>query len=233
MRYLNAQIRTHLASQYVLGVQSLKVRRRYERLLQQHPELLADVYQWQQHMNTINDDTNDVTPPARVWSNLQVLFTPNVEKPPFWETVLAFNKLWFASSACLFLLLLGLAFYPMQTTLQGINYMAVMHQTQNDALEPSLVFTAYKGDAPGKSRLITQWNNRSQSVSMQGLSLWALNRESGEMEKLMMLDDQQKDRFLTKRQWLAIKDSLELIVIKGESDMGEVLYRGQCLQLSG
>ncbi len=126
---------------------------------------------------------------------------------------------------------LGLLFAPTPPATQSVNYMAVMQSLPAQS-EPPLVITAYKGDAPGRSHLHIQWNERVERKSLEGLSLWAVSRASGAATDLGALSHTQSQRLLSKSEWLAIKDSAELLVVQGSTLDSPVVYRGPCLQLS-
>ncbi|MEH6470891.1 MAG: hypothetical protein V7752_06525 [Halopseudomonas sp.] len=228
LRYQQPAVRDHLASHYVLGTQTRRVRRRCEQLIRQDPELEARVYQWQNQMNPINDNIKPVEAPKRVWRDLQSQLDAAAPQRGGWWMTLPF---WRTCCALLLMLSLGLWWQPQTPGHRAVDYMAVMHLVPAQA-EPSLVITAYKGDAPGRSQLHLQWNKRLDPAQLDGLSLWAINRDTGQTTNLGALDRAQSQRLLTKPEWLAIKDSVELVVVRGASFDGPVLFRGPCLQLS-
>lgn len=237
LRYQQPQVRQHLASHYVLGTLSARVRRRCERLLQQDPELEAAIYHWQSQMNQINDSVDPVTPPSRVWPQVEAQINPTQVDPGSGSGLWFALPFWRSSTALLLVVCLGLIVQLTQTVRQpatgAVDYMAVMQAVPAPEHAPAaLVITAYQGDAPGRSKLHLQWNERQGPQQLDGLSLWAINRESGEATSLGALDDNISPKLLSKPEWLAIKDSAELVVVRGSTVDGPVLYRGPCLQLS-
>lgn len=231
LRYRQPHVREHLASHYVLGTLSARVRRRCERLMRQDPEFEALIYTWQERMNPINNQLAPVNAPERVWRNLQKQLdnapAAASHKTGFWARL----SVWRLSTALLLVLSLGLLLKPTPPNVQAVNYMAVMQQVPAQA-EPPLVITAYKGDAPGRSHLHIQWNERLNRQELAGLNLWAIDRDSGAITALGPLAQAQSTRLLSKPEWLAIKNSRELLVTQGDSADGPVLFRGPCLQLS-
>lgn len=231
LRYRQPEIREHLASHYVLGTLSDRVRRRCERLILLDPEFEARVYHWQNRMNPITDALDPVAPPGRVWRNLQALLDTEHTEPArrsgFWFAL----PFWRSCAALLLVLCLGLLLRPTTPTLQAVNYMAVMQSVPAQS-EPTMVITAYKGDAPGRSQLHIQWNERLDQEPLAGLSLWAISRETGQATDLGALSRVQPQRLLSKPEWLAIKDSSELLVVRGNTPDGPVVFQGPCLQLS-
>ncbi|MBY4677642.1 anti-sigma factor [Marinobacterium arenosum] len=231
LRYRQPHVREHLASHYVLGTLSERVRRRCERLMRQDPELEALVYAWQDRMNQINDELAPVKAPERVWRNIQTQLDSNRAATPrktgFWARL----SVWRLATALLLVVSLGLLLKPTPTSVQAVNYMAMMQPVSAQA-EPTMIITAYKGDAPGRSHLHIQWNERLDRQELAGLNLWAIDRDSGEITALGALAQAQSTRLLSKPEWLAIKNSRELLVTRGSSPDGPVLFRGPCLQLS-
>ncbi len=231
LRYRQPRVREHLASHYVLGTLSERVRRRCERLIRLDSEFEARVYDWQNRMNSLHDDLAPEQPPARVWQQLQTTIShqasDSTPRAGFWQGL----SFWRTCAALLLVLSLGLLLQPTPQRVQAVNYMAVM-QSQPVQAEPLMVITAYKGDAPGKSHLHIQWNERLKPRGLAGLSLWAIDRNNGKMTDLGSLQRAQTLRLLSKAEWLAIKDSAELIVVQGAHADGPVLFRGPCLQLS-
>ncbi len=230
LRYRQPAVREHLASHYALGTLSGRVRRRCERLIQLDPEFEARVYQWQNRMNHINDELVPVAAPDRVWRTLQTQISKPSSAPSqrsgFWFAL----PFWRSCTALLLILCIGLLLKPTPPTTQAVNYMAVMQSVPAQS-EPAMVITAYKGDAPGRSHLHIQWNERLNQNQLTGLSLWAISRESNEATNLGALNRVESQRLLSKLEWQAIKGSAELLVVRGNSIDDPVLYRGLCLQL--
>lgn len=232
LRYQQPDVQEHLASQYVLGTLSPRTKRRFERLMNQLPELEARVYRWQQRMNAMNENTEAVPPPSWVWQNLErKLMVSAADKPVLsgWWNQLG---LWRFSVLLLAAVLVGVLNWPQQPAIQAVNYMATMTAEGSSKAEPLLVITAYKGDAPGRSHLHLQWNERQQQTALAGLTLWAVSREDGTPTPLGALSRTQQQRLLSKAEWLAIKDSAELVIVRGTRFDDPVVYRGPCLQLS-
>ncbi|OMH33619.1 hypothetical protein [Motiliproteus sp. MSK22-1] len=230
LRYLKPEIRDHLAAQYVLGTLSSRTRQRFESLLHNHPELETDVYRWQQRMNPINDHTKAVKPPAHVWRNLQSMLKPAPAEST-WKRLWGQLSLWQGGFALAMILSLSLWLLPADNKVQPVSYLAVM-QSNPPTPEPPMVISAYQGDAPGRSRLHIQWNRRMASSDLEGVSLWAINRDTGKQTSLGDLKLALETRLLTKQEWLAIKDSSELVAVEGDLPDGPVRFRGPCLQLS-
>ncbi|HXC29866.1 MAG TPA: anti-sigma factor [Stellaceae bacterium] len=67
MNYDSPELREQLAAEYVLGTMPLLVRRRFERLLADDPELRRAVEDWNARFDPIDYGATVLEPPARVW----------------------------------------------------------------------------------------------------------------------------------------------------------------------
>lgn len=125
----------------------------------------------------------------------------------------------------------GFCVFDLQVARPVTGYMAIMHGGEGSA-EPHFVLTAYKSGKPGTSRLELQWNKRMGSTSLSGLTLWAVDRASGETQSLGELSTLLAQAAMSGEQWRAIKNSAELILTDGASESDAVLFRGPCVQLN-
>ena len=244
-RYQNPKIRSHLASQFALGTLSPKVKQKVIRLMQIDPELEQAVYQWQNRLEPINTGTDDVIPPKKVWTELsRELNFSKQTKPSWWQSLF----LWRGVSALSFALMLSLFIgkFGLEHTnttpnlaLQGPNYLAVLTSTEesNKAL-PELIVSAYKHSEAGQSELHIQWNKNTDHQqdfkleSDQSLTLWTIDKETGQQVSLGPLVSTNNKQKLSVAQWQQIKSSKELWLTKGNKITDPVLFKGECLQLS-
>lgn len=240
LRYHQAKVQDHLASQYVLGTMSPLCRRRTEALAQRIPELEARLYAWQQHMSPIHNHTQEVTPPDRVWQALAQEVGLTQKKPSLlarlWQSALP----WRISTGVAFILLAALMFiFPMQPNapvLQSASYMASLYQPSTVGAplsgEPQMVLMAYQSSEARPSQLRLQWNQRTTKADIEGLYVWASSREDGQLTLLGVLSDLQKGRDLSKAEWAAIKNSAELLVTNGQNSNDTIRFQGPCVQLN-
>lgn len=244
-RYQNPKVRSHLASQFVLGTLSPKVKQRVIRLMQIDKELEQAIYQWQSQLEPINTSTDDVIPPKIVWQKLsrELNFTKQTT-PSWWQSLF----LWRGVSALSFALMLSLFIgklgfeqtnTPSSFALQGPSYLAVLTSTEesNKAL-PELIISAYKSPQEGQSELHIQWNKNTDNQqnfkleSDQSLTLWTIDKETGQQVSLGPLVSTNNKQKLSVAQWQRIKNSKELWLTKGNKETDPVLFKGECLQLS-
>ncbi|KZM44347.1 hypothetical protein OA92_06695 [Marinomonas sp. SBI22] len=245
LRYQNPKVRSHLASQFVLGTLSPKVKQRVIRLMKIDKELEQAIYQWQSRLEPINTSIDEVIPPKKVWTKLsrELNFTKQT-KPSWWQSLF----LWRGVSAISFALMLSLFIgklglehtnTPPSLALQGPSYLAVLTSTEeSNKTLPELIVSAYKSPEAGQSELHIQWNKNTDNQQNfklerdQNLTLWTIDKSTGEQVSLGPLVNTNNKQKLSVAQWQLIKNSKELWLTKGNKETDPVLFKGECLQLS-
>ena len=71
MKLANPELRTRLASEYVLGTLKGAARRRFEDYLQRDAALRSEVAHWESHLTPLTERLAPVTPHARVWKKIE------------------------------------------------------------------------------------------------------------------------------------------------------------------
>lgn len=71
MKLSHPDLRSRLASEYVLGTLRGHARRRFEEYLKRDPALRAEVVRWEQHLSPLAARLKPVDPPARVWQRIE------------------------------------------------------------------------------------------------------------------------------------------------------------------
>ena len=112
-----------------------------------------------------------------------------------------------------------------------LSYLAVM-QSPFSQDEAPLIISAYGKTDNAPSRLELRWNDRVTAVDLQASTLWAIERETGNLTQLSQLTPNDLSIDLNADQWSAVKNSLELVLVRGTEFDGEVILRGICLQLA-
>ncbi|MBP2169793.1 anti-sigma-K factor RskA [Erwinia toletana] len=77
-----------LAAEYVLGTLRGAARLKFERRLQQEPELALEVSRWQNALAHLDDSLTPVTPPAHIWKKIALslpAIQPARAKPHGWH----------------------------------------------------------------------------------------------------------------------------------------------------
>lgn len=237
LRYQNPIVRDHIASHYVLGTMTPLVRRRTERLLLDDDDLQKAIALWQKRLSPMNQIANPITPPLSIKKNIMATISGSVRdssktaiqqvRKSMFQTL----WLWRSASASLFIAFLFAVFLALPVSnLPSISYLAAMNNSQIGSEAP-LVITGYGKTEQDSSKLVFRWNERIQKVSLANTSIWTIDRDSGEMFNLGKLSEEINQKTLTKEQWAAVKSSLELVIIAGDSKEGKVILRGLCLQL--
>jgi anti-sigma-K factor RskA len=68
---MTPELRSRLASEYVLGTLRGGARRRFEDLLRADQALRASVAEWEQHLTPLAESLPAIAPPARVWAKIE------------------------------------------------------------------------------------------------------------------------------------------------------------------
>lgn len=98
MNYSNPQLRDMLAGEYVLGTLAGPARRRFEQLLREDYALRDVVSAWERRLAPLVDAVPAVTPPRRVWRNIEQRVTPR-PRTRLWDRVGFWRPLGILASA--------------------------------------------------------------------------------------------------------------------------------------
>lgn len=227
LRYEQQPIRQHLAQQYVLNQLSPLAAKRMEKLMRNDSQLNHLVYRWESKLSTIIDAVPEQMPPERVWADLQRHhLTPEANKTTFFQRW--FWQMAFASSLCV-LLITSTQLYlmpPQAKTEFSPSYTATMSDSEN---QQRFILNAYKGLTPGHSQLKILWDKHSTVKSLDNLTLWSIARNTGKKEEIAKINQLTSNKhFLTKANWLKIKNSAYLEIKDGDT----VVFRGECIELA-
>jgi anti-sigma-K factor RskA len=218
-----------------MGLLLPSVKRRVEKLMQQDASFEQEVIAWQERLAPLNDVPDPKPAPAfvkdKVMAKIQGKPASQVSKLTAW-----WQSLWFwqglsAASMALFIVIAIAPFNENTDQLAKLSYIAVM-QSDTTAGEAPLVVSAYAKTEDDPSRLELRWNDRTDRESVEQTTLWAVERETGNITPLMQLAAGMQSVNLDAQQWQAVKNSLELVVVKGTEFDGEVVLRGVCIQLA-
>ncbi|MBJ7536882.1 anti-sigma factor [Marinomonas transparens] len=242
LKYQNPVVREHLAGQYAMGLLSNQVKKRVEAFIKYDATFEQEVIHWQVRLAPLNEIPEEVPAPAglkqkvlaRIQSENQAPSSTLLEQVMiWWKSVLLWQGAAFASITALIIFITMPFNSPtQQTTSTGtLSYLAVM-QSQQASTEPPLVISAYSKTEKSPSRLEFRWNERTPNQDLSNATLWAIERETGSFIQLTKLAVGIKKMNLTAAQWKAVNNSLELIVVDGDSLSSRVLLRGTCLQLA-
>lgn len=79
--------RHQAAGEYVLNTLSEREKAAFEALMAYSHDLQADVQQWREHLQVLDSSLQPITPPARVWQNIEQQLAPKRTGPGlrFWQ----------------------------------------------------------------------------------------------------------------------------------------------------
>lgn len=252
LRYQHKIVCEHLASQYVMGFMTQRVRRRVETLRQYTPQLNHAIASWSDSAsqlayvlpeNEVNSDRVNL-----VWHSIDSSYKKLQEKPQrkhkisFWQSLSAWRCIAgitsFASLLLVFTLLAGQPqWFPNNKQLVvGPSYLANMLAYNSEEQGVQFVVSAYAKTKDKPSRLHVQWSKDHIQNHRNDLHLWAEDKQTG---NLTYIGQQPKPTAnadgwsLTKPTWLAVSNSGRLVMTKDANAPNEsnILFSGLCLQL--
>lgn len=238
LKYQNSTVREHLASQYAMGLLSSQVKKRTEALMKHDGGFEKSVVEWQERLAPLNSLSEPVSAPVdlkqRVINSIQTTQTAPaglIEQLRQWcKSAFLWQGVAFASVAAM-VMLIAFPLTSPQLAKGGLAYIAVM-ESQNVSAEAPLVISAYSKTEEEASRLELRWNDRTPDQGINAATLWAVERETGNVMLLSKLDAGTQRISLTAEKWKAVQSSLELVVTAGDDFNSAVLLRGTCLQLA-
>lgn len=235
MRYHNAELIENLAHQYVLGTQSMLVRKRITRLRMQHTALDQRINYWEAKFSPLNNDVPELMPKKNTWQAIeqQLQLQPQHAK----KTLTAWFGLGFHQAASAFsLLALAVTLFFQQPSKQAdpLSYIAIMNDKNQ---QPQLVATTYGGSRTLSIELL----NTPAVPSDMSLELWVTSKTDKQVRSLGIIPINKNvfNRALTEPEWRLIKDSENLLLTleeKGGSPYGEPMgtqvSKGLCIQMA-
>lgn len=242
----NKVIVDHLASQYVLGLLSNRVRQRVEKIIKHNPYglLRLAISHWEEKMFPLNENTPELPPKAITWKNInasieQQAVSQHQSLLSAWNPVNILLDLlrqpWLAASLFSFMVIAGVM-WNMQTQLEPqsapLSYVAVLSSNQ----QPTLVASTY-----GMSRELTvDILDLAPLEQQQDYELWVVSKTDNIARSIGILDATQlsQKRILSEAEWRLIKDSDSLLLTieeRGGSPFGEpsndIISKGLCIRL--
>jgi len=259
IRYQDPTVCDYLASQYVAGDMTTRVRARTESLARSIPELSNAISQWADNFTPLQQALYEASPQyhtqtncAHMWSFIEQRVAQltisknssitNKSKPTHQNT---FYQLWNAlllwrvmaglsTLASVFMVsVLLLAVPDSSPTTTGPSYLAAMSSHGSTDQSADFVISVYAKNATSSSKLHIQWAKEQQITSHAPLHLWAENKETGVIEYVGIQDLGIGSVPLTKSSWMAIASSSRLFMTDKKTLPNEdnIIFSGVCLQL--
>ena len=168
MNYRDPKLRDMLAGEYALGTLHGLARKRFERLMRDDADLRRAAMEWQERLAPIAQAVAPVTPPERVWRNIEKRIAgnkPNNPRASIWQSL----NLWrgIALAATSFALATLLYYGPAPQTEQRTAYVAVLANEQH---QPMMVVRYVQGQSELSVNIVAP-----QAIADdRSLELWSL-----------------------------------------------------------
>ncbi|WP_428033893.1 hypothetical protein [Amphritea sp.] len=247
LRYQNPVICDYLASKYVAGTLTSRVRRRIEALLITTPELDRAIARWadsfaELHIRLPEPEISMAAQQAS-WTVIeQAIHTETAEekkaKVSFWNSLFVWR--FTTGGAALASVLMAYMLFtgsPVEPTvvIAGPDYLANMSAQGDSPDNVRFVITAYKKTEQNeRSRLHVQWLKGATRSTDKRLHLWAEDKDTKAMTYIGLLPDNTNDWSLTKSAWKAVTTSQRLLMTADNHppSASNTLFSGLCLQLN-
>lgn len=165
MKYRAPKLRDMLASEYALGTLYGLARKRFERLMHDDADLRRTVMEWQERLAPIAQAIAPITPPDRLWRNIESRIQSNQPRVSIWQSLNFWRGFALAASAVAFTMLLYTGLAP-QRDLQTA-YVAVLANEQH---QPMMVVQYVKGQRELSVNIVAP-----QAIADdRSLELWSL-----------------------------------------------------------
>ncbi len=255
IRYQNPRLCDHLASQYVAGDMTARVRARTETLAQSIPALSDAIGQWADDMIPLqeaiyeasNKKVDESTERKSIWPLIDkriTRLTESMKTPPvinkslpnqLWNTLLLWRVMAGVTTLASVVLVsfLLLASPSQHAMIAGPSYLAAMSFHDGGNQSPQFVISVYAKSAQSPSTLHVQWVKERKSTSHSRLHLWAENKETGAIEYIGLQNLETDAIQLTKPLWMSIANSKRLFMTKNKQQPSDnnIVFSGLCLQL--
>lgn len=243
LRYQNPLIYNHLASQYVAGVMSQRVRSRTEALRETTPELDRAIAHWADQFAQLHQQLPEITLSSdaseRLWKTIEaevdIKEQPSSSATGLWDNVLAWRLFSGAGALASMVLAIMLVFTAPQPQVAGPSYLANMAAHGDDAQHQiQFVISAYAKQENTPSRLHVQWSkDHAGKTPHPPLHLWAEDKDTGKMTYIGMQPPKGQSWDLTKPTWMAVANSRRLLMTTDtqQPTNNNTMFSGFCLQL--
>jgi anti-sigma-K factor RskA len=174
MKLGNPDLRSRLASEYVLGTLRGGARRRFEEYMRHDASLRADVLRWETHLTPLSERLAPVTPHDRVWAKIAARLngqhttaSANSNAAGLWESLAFWRSLGLgASGLAVALLTAMLVLKPVE---QGPMLTAVLAEDNNVAR----VFVEQPRSGMLMVRMVAPW----KTMNGKALELWVVPKD--------------------------------------------------------
>ena len=169
MKLHNDRLRHALASEYVLGTLSARVRARFQSLLHGDPAARRAVAEWETRLTPLAEALPEAAPPARVWRNIQLRLFEQGRSAGLWTRI----EFWrFATLAAgVAALAVGLLNVDLREPAVPSQMVTVMNDVTTNAPAMSVSWSA---DTPGGRALRIRVIGHAEMAADTAWELWML-----------------------------------------------------------
>ncbi len=231
----------HLASNYVCGLLSPRVRRRVDALLRKQPRanLRQAISYWESNLSSLDDATPQLEPDGKSWQNIALKLdfvhprpqTGLRDRLQSWLIIPTLSVNHVVAVALLFgLMVFSSIFYKSPD--QTLSYIAVL--SQND--QPQIIAATYGDSMELRLDLISL----PTKAENEDFELWVVSKTDKKVRSLGIVNAEEKSqrRILSEAEWRLIKDSHSLLLTREEAGgsplgepFGERVSYGLCIQM--
>ena len=237
----NHAIIQHLASNYVCGLLSSRVKRRVDALIRQRPQSMLSqaISHWESTMSSLDHATPELQPDSTSWQAIadKLAFSQTQAKPGLgvrlhqWlaAPALFVNRAVVAVALAAIVTFSSILFMP---TEQALSYIAVLSQNE----QPQLIAATYGESLELRLDIIAL----PDKTADEDFELWVVSKTDKKARSLGVINPQEKSqrRRLSEAEWRLIKDSHSLLLTREEAGgsplgepFGERVSYGLCIQM--
>lgn len=229
-----------LAFEYVIGTLRAEEREAFERQLAQSKSMQQEVLFWEEHLMTLQPDTQ-MAPPKGTWESIssKAFKRQNqTDESRGHFDLFTLMKHWispFLAGCAMVMILTFTGLVPkFSTTTPNADYIAVLTDTDGQA-----VITALTSKAESGQSMWFKWEISSIEKN-KSIQLWAKSKETGDVESLAIFNSTNVDRIaIDPAAWKLIKDAEFLLLTEEElggstldKPSNNLIAKGFCVRFS-
>ncbi len=237
-RYQHPVLCDMLAAEYVLGVMSSRVRKRFQRLIGQRDSVRHVTEAWEQRLGPLAGQIHEVCPSERVWRNIQReidIDPPTTQlqyQSGFWCNLFLWRSAAFAA-----LTLAGVLFVYQWIILRSQSNMMPSYVAILESKHHVPMFVAAASHKP--SQLIIRVTEESPRSPGKDLELWCVMKRSGKPMSMGVLKRAQETIIRLNDYDLRIMNETSSLEISAEpmggsptgKPTGPIMYKGMFVSL--
>ena len=191
MKLGNPEVRSRLASEYVLGTLRGGARRRFEDYLKRDAALRADVENWETHLSPLAERLNPVDPHSRVWKKIEARLDGSSsaavasKKPGLWESLSFWRSLGLGASG------VAVALLAAMLTLKPIEQSPILTAVLAEDNNVARVFVEQPKPGLLMVKMVTPW----KTMNGMALELWVVPKD-GAPRSLGLINDTGETRLV-------------------------------------